>query len=106
MGQSLARVKDRREARFKINHAILAQIFGLLVRNPLQRLFGLHHCDGVGKAFEVLGETPFVRALMKPLGQRHRIAGRKLGVFRFFCEINDGLRPQYSVEVLMQKHFG
>ena len=101
-----AGVKDRREASFKIDHAILAQIFGLLVRDPLQRLFGLHHRDGVGKAFQVLGETSLVRALMKPLRQRRRIAGGKFGVLRFFCQVNDGLRPQYAVEVLVQKHFG
>ena len=78
MGQSLAGVKDRRKARFKIDHAILAQIFGLFVRHPLQRLFRLHHRDGVGKALQIFGQTPLVRALMKPLGQRCRIAGGKI----------------------------
>ena len=105
MGQSVAGVKDRREAGFKIDHAILAQIFGLLVGDPLQRLFGLHDCDGVGKAFQIFGETAFVGALMKPLRQRCGIAGRKVRVFCFFRQVNDGLRPQHAVEVLMQEHF-
>ncbi len=72
MGQSLASVKDRREAGFKIDHAILTQIFGLLVCDPLQRLFRLHDGDGVGKAFQIFGEAALVRALMKPLRPARR----------------------------------
>src|SRR6266403_1766961 len=106
MRQSVAGVKDRREASFKVDHAILAQIFGLLVSNSLERPFGLHHCDGVGKAFQILRETPLVRSLMKPLGQRCRIAGRKVGVLCFLCQVNDRLRPQHAVQMFVQEHLG
>ena len=106
MRQSLAGVKHRRKTGFKIDHAILAEIFGLLIGHPLQRLFRLHHRDGVGEAFKIFGKAPFVSSLMKPLTQRGRIAGRKLGVFRFLGQIDDGLGPQYSVQMLVQKHFG
>ncbi len=105
MRQSVAGVKDRREARFKIDHAIVAQIFGLLVRDPLQRVFRLHHGDGVRKSFQIFGETSLVRALMKPLGQRRRIAGGKIGVFCLLGQVNDGLRPQHAVQMFVQKHF-
>ena len=38
-------------------------------------------------------------------GQRHGIAGGQFRVLRFFGEINDSLRPQYDVEMLVKKHF-
>ena len=81
MSQSLAGMKNGRKASFKVNHAIFAQIFGLLVSDALQRLFRLHHRDGVGEAFQVFGQTALVRALMEPLGQRNRIAGWKVRIF-------------------------
>ncbi len=105
VGQSLAGMKNRRKAGFKVNHAILAQVFGLFVGDALQRLFGLHDRDGVREALQIFGEAALVRALMKPLGQRRRIAGGKLRVFCELCQINDGLRPQHAIEVFMQKNF-
>ena len=73
MGQSLTGMKYRRETSFKVNHAVFAQILGLFISHALERLFRLHHRDGVGKAFEIFGQAPLVGALMEPIGKRGRV---------------------------------
>ena len=53
------------------------------------------------EAVEILAEAPLICALMKPLRELVSIRSRQIRVARIFCEFNDGLRPQNSVQVLM-----
>lgn len=106
MGQSFLRMKDRSKTSLEINNPISTQILCLFVRNPLQRLFGLHHRDRMGKAFQILRETPLIRSAKEPLRKGIRIVRGQARVFDIPGQICDALRPQNAIQMLVQKDFG
>jgi hypothetical protein len=106
VAESSARVKNGREASLEVNHAVAAEVLGLLIGNALQRAFGLHHGDRVGEALQVLGKVSLVCAPVEPGGQLVGIYRGKRRVSRLACQFDDGLRTEHAVEVLVQEHLG
>jgi hypothetical protein len=104
VGQSFLGVEDWREASFKVDHAVTAQVLDLFKGDSFQRFFRLHDRDGVGEALEILAETALVRALMEPLGKGLRIVGGKLQIFRTVCQFDHGFRSQHAIQVFVQKY--
>ncbi len=99
-------MKHWREASLKIDNPVAAQIFGLLIGDALQRFFGLHHCDGVREALQIFRKAALIRSAKKPLGKCLRGVCRKVRILSVSSQINHGLRPQHTVQVLVQKDFG
>jgi hypothetical protein len=86
-------VKNWRKACFKINNSIPTQIFGLFIRDALQRLLGLHKCNRVREALQIFCETPLIRAAEEPPGKLIRISGWKAGVLGIYRQLNHRLGP-------------
>src|ERR1700752_3674145 len=103
MGQSSLPVKNWREAGFKVDHTVPAEILGLLICDALQGLLRLHDRNGMCKALQIFGKTSLVRASMKPLRKRLGIACRKVQVSLVSCQLNHGLGAQHTVQMLVQK---
>ena len=99
-------MKHRRKASLEVDHTVPAQVLRLFIGHALQRLLRLHHRDGVREAFQVLSEAALIGTLVKPLRERRGVLGGETGVFRVFRQIDDGLRPQDAVEVLVEKNLG
>src|ERR1700733_604460 len=106
MSQSLFGVKDWRKTSFKVDDAVVAQVFDLLIGHAFERLVRLHHRNSMREAFEILRETSLVGALMEPCTQCLGIVGRKLLIFRGFGQFDDSLRSQHAVQMFMEKYLG
>ena len=77
------------------------------VRKPLaQRVFGLHHGDRVRKPFQIFGETSLVSSTEEPLRKSVRIVGWQVRIFGIPRQLNDRLRTQHAIQVLVQKNLG
>jgi len=94
-------MKNGCKASLEINNSILAKILGLFIRDPLQRLFGLHDCNRMRKAFQVFCQAPLIRSAEKPLGKRIWIFGRQASVFAISGQLNNSSRPQHAVQVFV-----
>src|SRR5258708_5701127 len=101
MAQSLASVKNWGEASLKIDHAVPAEVFGLFVSYSFERLLGLHHGDGVRKAFKIFWQASLVGSLAEPARQVFRIFGRELAVFCALRQLNYSFRSQHAVKVFV-----
>src|SRR5579863_8401784 len=97
-------MKQRSEPRLEVNDTVVAEIFRLLVSYALKGFLGLHHRDRVLETLKIFGETALICALMKPLRELFRITRRQVGIPDCDREIDDSLRPQNAVEVLMKQH--
>jgi hypothetical protein len=102
MGKPFFGMKNRRKSSLEIDDAIAMEVLGLLVSNSLQRLFRLHNGNGVRETPQILGQAALIRPAMEPFTEFLGIAGRKLCVPGVASELDDRLRPQYTVEVLVQ----
>ena len=106
MSQSFLRVKDRSKPGLKINDTVSTEIFGLFVRHALQRLFRLHDRNRMREPFQIFCETSLIRAAEEPLGKSIGIVCRKAFVPGISRQINDGLRSQHAIQMLVQEDFG
>jgi hypothetical protein len=103
VGQSLARVENRREARLEVNHPIATEILRLLEGCPLQRFFGLQNGDRVRETAQVFGKASLIRIVMKPRSQFFSIVAREFGVTYRAREFDNRLWAKTSVQMLVQK---
>ena len=103
---SLLGVKDRRKASLEIDNPIPTQVFGLFVRDTLQRILSLHHRNGVREALQIFRKTPLIRPAKKPLSECFRRIGGKVCVFCISCQFNHGSRSQHTIQMLVQENFG
>src|SRR5579872_738491 len=99
-------MENRSKARLKINHPISAQVFRLFISDALQRLLGLHHSDGVREALQIFRQIPLICPAKEPLRKSLWITGRESCIFCVSCQIDYGLRPQHTIQMLVQKDFG
>ena len=104
--KSCARVKDRGEARLKIDYAVAGQIFGLFVGDALEGFFGLHYGDGVRKAFQIFWEASLIGALVEPVREVFGIFGGKSVVAGGLGQVDDGFGAEDAVEVLVEEDLG
>ena len=104
--QSPVGVEDRRETRLDVHHAVVVHVLDHLVGDALERLGGLHHAAGVREAFEVERQAAALRAAVKPLGQLAGVGGRQRGVALVPGQLDDRLRPQAAVEMVVQEDLG
>ena len=88
-----------------VDHAVLGQVEHALAGHPAQLRLGLHHRDGVVEGLQVALERPAVGRLLEPAPQRLRVLRRQRvpGLGR---ELEDRLRPQPAVEVVVQQDLG
>src|SRR6202790_4215273 len=99
-------MKNGSKTGLEINNPVSTQIFGLFVGDALQRLFCLHHCDGVREALQIFCKTPLIRSAKEPLRKCLWGIGWELRVVCVSRQLNDSLRPQHTVQMLVQKDFG
>lgn len=99
-------MKNWRKAGFEIYNPIPTKILGLFVGNALQSLFRLHHRDRMRKALQIFRKTPLICSAQEPLRKRIRIVRGQACVFHFPGQINNALRPQHTIQMLVQKDLG
>ena len=99
--QSFVGVEDRREPRLDVHDAVVAHVLEHFVGDTLERLFGLHDAAGVRESFEIERQAAALRAAMKPVGQLAGIARGQLLVLLIAGELDDRLRTQTTVEVIV-----
>src|ERR1700722_757935 len=101
MGQALMSMKYGCKASLKIHDPISTQIFCLFVGDALQRFLRLHDRDRMREALEIFRQTPLIGSAKEPLRKRLRRMGWKLCVVCVFCQLNDGLRSQHAIQMLV-----
>src|SRR6266404_5460509 len=101
VAQSFPSVKNWGKASLKIDYAVSAQVFGLFISYSFECLLGLHHGDGVRKAFQIFWQASLVCPLVEPARQVFRIFGRELAVFCASSQRNDSFRSQHAVKVFV-----
>jgi len=106
VGESFFGVKDRGEARFKIDDTVGGEVFCLFVGDTFEGFFGLHDGDGVDEAFEIFGEAALIGSLVEPGCEVFGIFGGELGVASGFGEVDDGFGAEDAIEVLVEEDLG
>jgi len=106
VAQSFPSVKNRSETRFKIDDTVGGEIFGLFVGDAFEGVFGLHHGDGVDKAFEIFGEAALIGSLVEPGREVGRVLGWETGVALGAGEVDHGFGAEDAVEVLVEEDLG
>ena len=104
--QAPFRVKDRREAGLDVHDAVVVHILHHLIRDALERFFGLHDAAGVGESFQIERQAS---ALCPPLEPNVEFAGirrRQFVVADVLGELNDCLRANAAVEMIVKKNLG
>src|SRR6266481_6726495 len=69
VAQSFPSMKNWGKASLKVDYAVPAQVFRLFISYSLEGLLGLHHGDGVGKAFQIFRQAALVCPL--EIGRAH-----------------------------------
>ena len=89
-----------------VDHAVGGEVEDALAGDPAQALGRLHDREGVVEGLEVAHERPGVGALAEPLAQAVGVAGRQPGIPDLVGDLDDGLRAQAAVEVVVQQRLG
>lgn len=77
-----------------VHDPVARQVLGALVRDPGQRLGGLHHADGVVEGLQVALQRAGVGRLGEPGAQVVRVGGGQPVVARLTGEFGDGRRAE------------
>ena len=91
------------EADLGVDHAVVGEILGALLRDPHDGVTVLHHADGVGERLEVEHQVVALRAQVEPVGQRTDIGRRQPSVAVLGGQLDDGGGAQAAVEVVVQE---
>ncbi len=92
------------EAHLGVDHAVLGEVERALPRHPHERVGRLHHPDGVREGRQVRRQRAGVRGLPEPDAEVVRVARRQVAVAVLLGELDDGLRAQPAVQVVVQEH--
>jgi len=98
------RREDRRVPDLGVDDAVRREIRAALVRDPLHRFGRLHDCDRVGEAAQVQRQRAGRGARAEPAAELGRIGRRQPVVLELLRELDDGLRPEAAVEVVVEEH--
>ncbi len=90
-------------AHLGVDDAVRGEVLDALAGDPGDRRTVLHDGDGVVEGLEVADERPGVGRLGEPAPQRRRVGGREL-VADLGGQLDDRLRSQAAVEVVVQQH--
>ena len=85
-----------------VDDAVRGEVLHALAGDPGEGSAGLHHRDGVVERLQVAHQRAGVRGVGEPLAQRGRVARGQL-VADLRGEVQDGLRAQPTVEVVVQQ---
>ena len=96
-------VEYRRVADLRVNDPVAREILAALVRDALERLFGLHHRDGVREAAQIEGERSGGRTTVEPAAKLGGVRRRKARVADVARELDDRCRTQATVEMVVQQ---
>ncbi len=86
-----------------VGHPVGGQVLGALGGHPAQRVRGLHDPDRVPERVQVDLQVTAVRALGQPLGQVLYVVAGQVPVPRLRRQLEDGLRAQATVQVIVQQ---
>ena len=95
-----------REPHLGVHHAVGGQVLGAFGGHPPQRVGGLHDRDRVPERVQVDLEVTAVRALGQPPGQLFCVVTGQVVVARLAGQLEDGLRAQAAVQVIVQQDLG
>ena len=104
-GQAALQVLLRRVPHLGVDDAVRGQVQRALPGDPVQRLLGLHHRDRVREGLQVAFQRPGVGRRDEPLPQPRRVGLGQLVPDRV-GQLDDGRRPQPTVEVVVQQSLG
>ena len=89
-----------------IDHPVGGQILNALAGDPVQSVNGLHHHQCLGEGLEVPLERAGIGVDPEPGAKCARLTCRKPLVANGVGELDDRLRAQSAVQVVMQKCLG
>ncbi len=93
-----------REPHFCVHDAVCGEVDRGLVGDPMQRGLGLHHRERVLERREVLENVARVGSTPEPRRELVNVRRRQLPVADRIGQLDDRLRPQPAVEVVVQQH--
>ena len=93
-----------REPHLGVDDAVGGQVLRAFGGHPDQRIRRLHDGDGVPEGVQVQLELAVMGRTGQPGGQPAGVGGREAGVAVLGRELDDRLRSQAAVEVIMQQH--
>ncbi len=99
-------MEERGEARFDVHHAVAVHVLHHFVGDAFEGLCGLHHATRVREPFEIHRQAAALSAAVKPPREIARVGGWQAFVTLLLREVDDGLRPQAPVEMVVQEHLG
>lgn len=99
-------MKDGGKADFGVEDTIESHVFEEFEGDSFETLSGLHDGDGVGEAFEVLGEVSALGTAMKPPGEFGGIGSRKAFVLQLASEVDDCSWADSTIEMFVEEDFG
>ena len=91
------------EPHLGVHDAVVGEILGALVGDPLDRITILHHTDGVGERLEVQHQVVALGATVEPGGEVVDVGGRQILVSELLREFDDGRRADTAVEVVVEQ---
>ena len=98
-------VQLRGEPDLGVGHPVRRQVLGALRRHPDQRVALLHHADGMPERLQVQVQVPAVRPGRPALSPQLKwVTGGQARDTELIRQLNDGRRPQPTVEVVVQQH--
>jgi hypothetical protein len=95
----------RRPALLRVHDAVRGEVEHRLARHAGQVVGRLHDGDGVVEGLQVPAERTGVGRIAEPVGERLGV-GSGQGVPGGVRQLEDGLRSQPSVEVVVQDNLG
>lgn len=94
------------EAHFGIHHTVVGEVLGTFSRHPANRVLGLHDRQGVLERLQIPDQGSAVGGIDEPLTQLLGVGGGQSVVTAGSGEVDDGLRSQAAVEVVVQQDLG
>ena len=92
-----------REPHLGVHHPVGGQVLGAFGGHPAQRVGSLHDRDRMPERIQVDLEVTAVRALGQLLRQLFRVVAGQVVVAGLAGQLEDGLRAQAAVQVIVQQ---
>ena len=105
-GQPLSQMLLGRVPALGVDDPVSRQILHALTGYPTEAPGRLHHGKGVVEGLEIERQRARVRTLPEPRATRLGVLGRKPSVAHFLSELDDRVRTQAAIEVVMEEDLG
>ena len=103
--QAPRKVLLRGIAALGVDNPVGSQVEHALLGDPRQPGLGLHDGHGVREGLQVAFQRPRVGRLVEPRPEARSIVRRQTGIPDLVGDLEDRLRPDATVEVVVQQHF-